>query len=67
VTTDKADLIFASIPYRLLPSFQKPIYDAIKAEDAAFYAALAKAGFMLDWGDDGTGLFMKYLRRGSGY
>ena len=22
---------------------------------------------MLDWGDDGSGLFMKYLRRGSGY
>ena len=67
VTTDKADLIFASIPYRLLPTFQKPIYDTIKAEDAAFYADLAKAGFMLDWGDDDTGLFMKYLRRGSGY
>ena len=67
VTTDKADLIFASIPYRLLPAFQKPIYDTIKEEDAAFYAALEKAGFMLDWGADGTGLFMKYLRRGSGY
>jgi putative flavoprotein involved in K+ transport len=67
VTTDKADLIFASIPYRLLPAFQKPIYDTIRAEDAGFYAALAKAGFMLDWGDDDTGLFMKYLRRGSGY
>ncbi len=67
VTTDKADLIFASIPYRLLPAFQKPVYDTIKAEDADFYAALEKAGFMLDWGDDGTGLFMKYLRRGSGY
>ena len=67
VTTDKADLIFASIPYKLLPTFQKPIYDTIRAEDAAFYAALEKAGFMLDWGDDDTGLFMKYLRRGSGY
>ncbi len=67
ITTDKADLIFASIPYRLLPAFQKPIYDTIKAEDAAFYDALEKAGFRLDWGDDGTGLFMKYLRRGSGY
>jgi putative flavoprotein involved in K+ transport len=22
---------------------------------------------MLDWGEDGSGLFMKYLRRGSGY
>ncbi len=67
VTTDKADLIFASIPYAILPAFQKPIYDTIKAEDADFYAALEKAGFMLDWGVDGTGLFMKYLRRGSGY
>ena len=67
MTTDKADLTFASIPYKLLPDFQKPIYDTIKAEDADFYAALDKAGFMLDWGDDDTGLFMKYLRRGSGY
>ncbi len=67
MTTDKADLIFASIPYAILPAFQKPIYDTIKAEDADFYAGLEKAGFMLDWGADGTGLFMKYLRRGSGY
>ncbi|MBP7241764.1 NAD(P)/FAD-dependent oxidoreductase [Amaricoccus sp.] len=67
VTTAKADLIFASIPYRLLPDFQRPIYDTIRAEDAAFYEGLEKAGFWLDWGPDGTGLFMKYLRRGSGY
>ena len=26
-----------------------------------------RPGFMLDWGDDGSGLFMKYMRRGSGY
>ena len=26
-----------------------------------------KAGFLLDFGVDGSGLFMKYLRRGSGY
>ena len=67
VTTEKADLIFASIPYAILAGFQKPVYDTIKAEDAEFYAALEKAGFKLDWGDDGSGLFMKYLRRGSGY
>ena len=67
ITTDKADLIFASIPYRLLPDFQKPIYDTIRELDADFYAGLEKAGFLLDWGDDGSGLFMKYLRRGSGY
>ena len=67
VTTAKADLIFASIPYRILPEFQKPLYDKIRALDADFYAALEKAGFRLDYGEDDTGLFMKYLRRGSGY
>ena len=67
MTTDKADMTFASIPYAVLPTFQKPIYDAIRTEDAAFYAGLTDAGFMLDYGDDDTGLFMKYLRRGSGY
>ena len=67
ITTHKADMIFASIPYRILPDFQKPIYDKIKQEDAAFYCALEKKGFQLDWGSDDSGLFMKYLRRGSGY
>ena len=67
ITTDKADLIFASIPYRLLPAFQVPIYQAMQQRDAEFYARLEKAGFMLDFGEDGSGLFMKYLRRGSGY
>jgi putative flavoprotein involved in K+ transport len=67
ITTDKADLIFASIPYRIMHEFQKPIYDRIREMDAEFYAGLERAGFMLDWGDDDSGLFMKYLRRGSGY
>ena len=67
MTTAKADLTFASIPYAVLPVFQKPIYDTIRTEDATFYTGLTDAGFMLDFGDDDTGLFMKYLRRGSGY
>ena len=67
ITTDKADLIFASIPYKLLGAFQVPIYQAMKERDADFYARLEKAGFLLDFGEDDTGLFMKYLRRGSGY
>ncbi len=67
VTTQKADLIFASLPYAILHDFQIPVYDKIKEVDADFYAALEKAGFQLDWGADGSGLFMKYLRRGSGY
>ncbi|PPJ31603.1 FAD-dependent oxidoreductase [Nocardia nova] len=67
ITTDKADLIFASLPYRIMHQFQIPIYDAIRERDAEFYDRLAAAGFELDWGDDGSGLFLKYLRRGSGY
>jgi len=67
MTTEKADMTFASIPYRIMHGFQIPVYQRIAEQDADFYAALDKAGFMHDWGDDGSGLFMKYLRRGSGY
>jgi putative flavoprotein involved in K+ transport len=67
VTTDKADLIFASIPYKIMAPMQVPVYDEMKKRDADLYARLEKAGFMLDFGVDGSGLFMKYLRRGSGY
>lgn len=67
VTTGKADLIFASLPYRIMHEFQIPLYDKMRERDANFYAALEKVGFQLDWGADGSGLFMKYLRRGSGY
>ncbi|WP_305986541.1 NAD(P)/FAD-dependent oxidoreductase [Roseibium sp. MMSF_3544] len=67
VTTEKADLIFASLPYRILHEFQIPAYAEMKKRDADFYDGLEKAGFWLDWGDDDSGLFMKYLRRGSGY
>ncbi|RWA61173.1 NAD(P)/FAD-dependent oxidoreductase [Mesorhizobium sp.] len=67
MTTRKADMIFASLPYRILHEFQIPLYQQMKERDAKFYEDLEKAGFMLDWGDDDSGLFMKYLRRGSGY
>ena len=67
VTTAKADLIFASLPYKILHEFQIPVYQKMAEVDADFYAGLEKAGFKLDWGADGSGLFMKYLRRGSGY
>jgi putative flavoprotein involved in K+ transport len=67
VTTRTADLTFASLPYRIMAGFQKPAYDAAKERDADFYQRLRDAGFDLDFGDDESGLFMKYLRRGSGY
>jgi putative flavoprotein involved in K+ transport len=59
MTTNKADMIFASLPYAILHEFQIPVYDQIKEVDADFYAGLEKVGFMHDWGSDGSGLFMK--------
>ncbi len=67
ITTEKADLIFASLPYRIMHEFQIPLYEQMAERDADFYERLEKAGFWHDWGEDGSGLFMKYLRRGSGY
>jgi putative flavoprotein involved in K+ transport len=67
ITTEKADMIFASIPYRIMHEFQIPLYDQMRERDKDFYDRLERAGFQLDWGEDGSGLFMKYLRRGSGY
>jgi putative flavoprotein involved in K+ transport len=67
VDTRTADLTFASLPYRIMADFQKPAYDEARKRDADFYQRLSDAGFELDFGDDDSGLFMKYLRRGSGY
>ena len=67
MTTFKADTIFASLPFRILPALQTPVYNAIRERDAEYYRRLEQAGFDLDFGEDDSGLFLKYLRRGSGY
>ena len=67
ITTERADLTLASLPYRTLPALQTPLCNAIKARDADLYARLEKAGFQLDFGEDGSGLWVKALRRGGGY
>jgi putative flavoprotein involved in K+ transport len=67
MTTEKADLTFASLPYRIMADFQIPLYEQMAERDADFYERLERAGFLHDWGEDGSGLFMKYLRRASGY
>ena len=67
VTTEVADILAASVPHRLVPERSAPIYDLIRAHDADFYAGLERAGFMLDFGEDNSGISAKYARRGSGY
>src|SRR5699024_1849717 len=57
----------ASLPYRIMHTFQIPTYEKVAEVDKEFYDRLKAAGFKVDFGDDGSGLFMKYLRRASGY
>lgn len=67
IDADRADLIAASTPYALLPALLKPVMRRIRDEDAAFYASLEAAGFLLTFGEDETGIGMMYPRRASGY
>jgi putative flavoprotein involved in K+ transport len=67
ITTDLADLTVASVPFKVLPTLQKSLYERVAKKDAGFYAALGKAGFRYDFGEDGSGLHSLYLRRGAGY
>ena len=67
ISVERADLIFASTPFRLMPAAQIPLYDKIAEQDADLLARLNTAGFLTDLGEDGSGLMMKALRTGSGY
>ena len=67
ITVEQADLEDASIPFRLIPLFHTPLYKEIAERDSDLYDRLRKVGFMLDFGEDDSGLLMKYFRRGSGY
>lgn len=67
IDVDEADRITAATPFAHLPESQKRLYDKIRARDADFYGRLAATGFLLDFGDDETGLLMKAYRTGSGY
>ena len=67
ISTAIADLTVASVPFKVLPDLQKPIYAEIRKRDADLYAGLEKAGFQYNFGEDGSGIHALYLRRGAGY
>lgn len=67
LTTDKADILQASMPLRLLEPAHRRLWDGIREDRKAFYDGLTQAGFSLDFAEDGTGLGMKYRRTASGY
>lgn len=67
IDTDRADLMFASTPFRLMADAQRAVYREIAARDADLIARLNAAGFHTDYAEDEAGLMMKALRCGSGY
>ena len=67
IDADKADLMATSTPYALLPDVLKQTVARMRDEDADFYDRLSKAGFLLTFGEDETGIGLMYPRRGSGY
>ena len=67
ISTPIADLTVASVPFKVLPELQRPIYKAIRERDADLYAGLDKVGFQYTFGEDGSGIHALYLRRGAGY
>jgi putative flavoprotein involved in K+ transport len=67
ITTERADMLAASMPYRLTAEVQRPTYDRIREVDREYYERLEAAGFRYDFGPDDSGMSLKFLRRGSGY
>lgn len=67
IGTDRADLMFASVPFRLMADVQRPLYEEMARRDAELIEGLNTRGFRTDYGPDASGLMMKALRTGSGY
>ena len=67
LTTERADLISASVPIRLQEIGSRQAWARIREAEAPFYNRLEQTGFKLDFAEDGAGIAGKYLRSGSGY
>jgi thioredoxin reductase len=64
---DDCDLITVSIPLPLARKSHIGFTERSKVLDRDLLEGLARVGFKLDFGDDGTGWQFKYLTRGGGY
>lgn len=67
ITTERADLLDASMPFALKHIGGQALTRQIKERDADFYKRLAATGFQLDFGEDESGLGMKAVRNGGGF
>ncbi|XWW94547.1 hypothetical protein V2A60_002490 [Cordyceps javanica] len=64
---DDGDVLLHTMPNAVLKTVQVQVGALQRAHDAPLLAGLAAAGFRVDDGPDGAGLFFKYFQRGGGY
>ena len=67
IPIEDCDLLATATPYPVLVHAYQLSTAASRAVDQPLLDGLAARGFRLDFGEDGTGFQMKYLRRGGGY
>jgi cation diffusion facilitator CzcD-associated flavoprotein CzcO len=64
---DDVDLITAAMPYEMLVESHQYLARKMSALDEELLRGLHAAGFETDYGPDGSGYHLKYLRTGGGY
>ena len=64
---DEADILLHGLPTSVLKALQVKVCGLQAEHDKEMLSGLAKAGFKVDSGPDGAGLFIKYFQRGGGY
>ncbi|TAQ84823.1 hypothetical protein B7494_g6857 [Chlorociboria aeruginascens] len=65
--TEDSDILLQSIPNQVLKYLGVSETNSSAKADKKILQGLSKAGFKLDGGPDGGGLWIKYLQRGGGY
>ncbi|KXH53543.1 flavin-containing monooxygenase [Colletotrichum salicis] len=65
--TEDCDIVAQSIPIPVQFALNTHGIKAITAVDQELLDGLRKAGFELDFGPDGSGIYRKYITRGGGY
>src|SRR5436190_22163462 len=64
---DIRDILNSGTPLAVIKASHKLITDEVKKLDAPLLQRLEQAGFMLEFGEDGTGWPLKFRTRGGGY
>ncbi|RMJ19385.1 hypothetical protein CDV36_000957 [Fusarium kuroshium] len=64
---DDADLLIHGLPTPVLKAIQVTVCEKQAEHDKELLDGLDRAGFKVDRGPDGAGLFFKYFQRGGGY